>query len=415
MSKRNNRQIRSVEEIKAMPAEFVNKLGVETYRAAYSEGMSLSAYLEREMPSDTFKDGMDAFERMLMLADIRVNSLDSEQGVMADPFKRFFDTPQTRALLPEWMRRVYKRGQGLPVNTRSLYSSADQYPGQILNPWTDAAGARDSLKLAPQIPIKEIVALTTTIDTDTYRALYMTDSATNQRMVRVTEFSDIPKAKLSQSQNTIKLYKYGRALETSYEALRRQPIDRVAYHLQKLAVQAEIDKLAAIIDVIVNGDGNSGTAATNHNLLTLDSGTSSGVLSLTGFLAFKMKFLNPYSLTHVLVQEAEALKLLLLNTGSANLPTSTIPTMAVNNITGFEVINPTLRTGTRLGVTSDAVANKIIGIDSRFCIERVTEIGATISEVERIIGNQTELITMTETEGYAVLDANANKTLTLNA
>lgn len=414
MSKRNSRQIRSVDEVKAMPAEFVNKLGVETYRAAYSAGMSLSAYLEREMPSDTFKDGMDAFERLLMLADIRVNSLDNEQGVMADPFERFFETPQTRALLPEWMRRVYKRGQGLPVNTRSLYSSADQYPGQILNPWSDAAGVRDSLKLAPQIPINEIVALTTPIDTDTYRALYMTDSAANQRMVRVTEFSDIPKAKLTQSQNTIRLYKYGRALEASYEMLRRQPIDRIAYHIMKLAVQAEIDKLAAIIDVIVNGDGNA-NSATNHNLLTLDADTTSGVLTVKGFLAFKMKFLNPYALTHVLVQEAEALKLILLNTGSANLPTSTIPTVAVNNITGFEVINPTLRTGTRLGVTSDAVANKVIGIDSRFCIERVTEIGSTISEVEKVIGNQTQLITMTENEGYAVLDANANKTLTLNA
>lgn len=405
----------AVEEVRARAQEIARSLGLETYRDAYSKGETLSAYLERQMPYSEYRDGLDAFQRCLMLNGIKVRSVDGEQGVVADKFEDFFSSDTRRALLPEWWRREYKRGQGLPVNTRSLFLSQDSEPGSLLNPWSDQQTPRVNKMIAPAIPVAELIALTTPIDSDAYRALYMTDDAAAQRMVRVGEAADIPTTKVTQGENVIRLSKFGRALEVSYETLRRLRIDRVAYLISRMAVQAEIDKVAAIIDVLVNGDGNSNTAALSHDLTTLDTGATAGTLTLKGYLAFKLKFANPYALTHVLVQEAVALQLLTLNMGSANLPTSTMPTPAVRGITSFDVINPTLREGTRLGVESNAPTLKIVGFDSRYAIERVTEAGATISEVERVIRNQTQIVTMTETEGYAKLDQNSTRLLDVDA
>lgn len=402
-------------EVNARAQEMARSLGMAQYREAYENGETLSAFLERQMPYSEYRDGLDAFERMLMLNNIRVQSVDGEQGVTANRFEDFFKNDQTRALLPEWWRRAYKRGQGMPVNTRNLFTSQDGVPGSLLNPYSDQQQPRVNKMIAPAIPLAELIALTTTVDSDAYRALYMTDDATQQRSVRVAESANIPVAKVTQGENVIRLYKYGRALEVSYEALRRMRIDRVAYLIARMAVQAEIDKVAAVIDIIVNGDGNSNTAAINSNLTTLDGAAVAGTLTLKGFLAWKLKFANPYSLTHVLATEASSLQLLLLNTGSANLPTVTIPSQAVNNITNFDVINPTLRTGSRLGITADAPTLKAVGIDARYAIERVTEANATIQEVERIMRNQTQLVTMTETEGYAKMDQNASRTLDINA
>jgi hypothetical protein len=405
----------AVTEMRARAQELVKRIGLEMYREAYESGETLSAHLERLMPYSDYQDGLDAFQRALMLNDLRIRSVDGEQGVWASKFEDFFKNEQRRALLPEWWRREYKRGQGLPVNTRSLFLSQDGVPGSLLNPWTDQQTPRVNKMIAPQIPLAELVAITTPVDSDAYRALYMTDDAAAQRMVRVTEASDIPVTKITQGENTIRLSKFGRALEMSYEMLRRYRIDRVAYLIQRMAVQAEIDKVDAVTDVLVSGDGNSNTAAINHNLTALDGAAVAGTLTLKGYLAYKLKFLNPYALTHVLVQEATGLQLLLLNTGSANVPTTQLPAPAVQGITSFEVINPTLKEGTRLGVLSSAPTLKIVGFDARYCIERVAEVGATIQEVERIIRNQTQLVTMTETEGYAKMDQNACRTLDVNA
>lgn len=416
MSKPNDTQIKpAVTDMRERAQEIARRLGMEHYREAYNRGETLSAHLERLMPYSDYRDGLDAFQRLLMLNDLRVRSVDGEQGVVANHFEDFFRNDQCRALLPEWWRREYKRGQGLPVNTRSLFTSQDAAPGTLLNPWSDNQTPRVNKMIAPQIPLAELIAITTPIDNDAYRALYMQDDAAAQRSVRIGEAADIPVTKVTQGENVIRLYKYGRALEASYEMLRRMRIDRVAYLIARMAVQAEIDKVAAVLDVLVSGDGNANTAAINHNLTALDSGATAGTLTLKGYVAFKLKFLNPYALTHALVQEAVGLQLLLLNVGSANLPTSTLTTPAVMNVTTFDVINPTLREGTRLGVTSDAPTLKIVGFDARYAIERVTEVGATINEVERIIRNQTQIVTMTETEGYAKLDQNSTRTLDINA
>jgi hypothetical protein len=399
-------------EQKLRSQELLSRFGPEMYREAYRKGMSLSAWLEQQDPSAEYNDGLDAFQRLCKVANIRLTSI-PEQGVYASKFEEFDANDQTRALVPEWVARQWRKATlGATRANPALHTADDQTIGSWANPWVDAANYRLAKQIAPAIPLSELVAMTTSIDSDAYRTFYLEDAPAEQRMVRVTQGSEIPRAKLTGADQTIRLYKYGRALEATYETLRRMPIDKVAFHISRLAIQSETDKVAAVIDVLVNGDGNS-NGATNYNLTTLDSGASAGTLTLKGWLALKMKFTNPYGATHVLSQEAGALQLLLLSTGSANIPLVSAGFRA--DFGTFRPINPGLADGLGLGWTADAPANKLVVFDSRFAVERVVEIGANIMEVDKWVSRQTQLLVMTEAEGYAIFDKNATKTLTINA
>lgn len=390
---------------------------VDIITDAYKNGENLSAYLERLNPSEN-GDRTDAFGRQLREAGI-VPYSDPVAGYWASEMGDFLQPSNkaARALFTEFFARCWRKvAIARPSNSwmeRAVYLSSDGQPGSWEHPYVDAMQARWDEQIAPAIPLSEVIAITTPIDSDLYRAFYLTYDATQLRMFRVGESADIPIAVLSDAEHTINLKKYGRGLRASYEQLRRIRVDKMAMQIGFMAVQSEIDKLAAIIDIIVNGDGNSGTSATSYNLTTLDSDASAGTLTLKGWLVFRKKFANPYMVTSALMQEDISTQLELLNVGSANV--MMVQLAANASIFGSIVpINQTA-TGVRYGWTSDAPANKIVGLDRRRSIEQVVEIGGEVSEMERFILNQTEVLTMTEVNGYAVLDQNAANILVVNA
>ena len=53
--------------------------------------------------------------------------------------------------------------------------------------------------------------------------------------------------------------------------------------------------------------------------------------------------------------------------------------------------------------------------DRRFAMEQLVEIGGAIDEMERFITNQTQVMTMTEVQGFAIMDGNATLILDVNA
>lgn len=402
-----NQQPRSNEILKRM-------VGGSLYEEAARAGMGLSAYLEQIDPQERYRDGLDAYSRLLRAANIRVNS-DERYGYYADEGSKFFDSPEGRSLFPEFVIRAWKRaslGNSIGPGQRAIYASTDSALGGVLEPFQDTGVPRYA-QLAPAVPISEVVAVTTPINGDVYRAFYLTDTAAQERLVRVAQGAELPRAKLAGADRTIRLYKYGRILEATYEIMRRMRIDLIALHVARIAIQSEIDKLATIIDVLVNGDGNASTAATNYNLTTLDSSTTANNVTLTAWLALKLKLLNPYQVTTALVQSAGALKLQLLSTGSANIPLVSIQGAA--GFGSFVPINPELRDNVALGITADAPANVVVAFDRRFAIERVVEIGANIQEIIRFAERQTEGLSLSEVEGYDILDQRATVTMTTSA
>lgn len=388
----------------------LNENPLELLKDAYTAETNLSGYLERLSPSDK-TDKLDAFGRLLKEAGIITRS-DPQAGYWASKADVFLKDKAGRALLSEFFARKWRQVSFANSQQRASYLSDDDLAGSWARPYAEAQAPRWDTQVAPAIPLSELVATTTPIDGQDYRTFYMNFSAASVRQFRLGETADIPIATLADAERTIQLKKYGRGLRASYEQMRRMRVDKLAMHIQMMAVQAEIDKVAAAITILINGDGNTGTAATNYNLTTLDSSTSAGVLTVKGWLAFKLKFANPYTITTALMQEADALKLALLNVGSAN-----VPLMSANLGGMVQSLTPINATsdGVRYGWTSDASANVIVGFDRRFALENLVEIGGAVDEMERFITNQTQVLTMTEVQGFAVIDGNATKTLTLNA
>ena len=385
--------------------------GGTLYREAAERGMSLSAFLEREDPSHEYRDGLDAFGRVMKAAGIVTRSNPSA-GYWADKLEAFDRSAETRYLFPEWAMRQYRRASlGQDVSTRATYASDDTALNGILRPYADAAGAR-MRQIAPAVPLSALIANTRGIDSDAARAFRLTDSASESRLVRVAQGAELPRMKLEGAEEVVRLSKYGRLIEATYESIRRLPIDLIGRHIARVAIQAETDKVATVVDVLVNGDGNSNSAAASYNLTALDAAAAAGTLTLKGWLAFKMKLANPYMVTTALVQEAVALQLFLLNTGSANQPLANLP---ANVAGGFEPINTSLRDNVALGITSEAPTLKVVAFDARFAIERLFEVGGNVNEMVRWIERQAQGFAFSEVEGYAVADTDAAIVLDVNA
>jgi hypothetical protein len=400
------------EQFQAKPVDIYNTVANRMLESGIEDKPTLSRALEEISPTEK-GDQLDAFGRLMMEAGIRTQS-DPTAGYWASNASAFTRNAGTKALFSEFCARNWRKVSYGMSEQRAIFLGSDGIAGSFERPYADAMGIRPSTRIAPAIPLSELVSMTTAIDGDAYRSYYLTYDAAALRRFRVGETADIPIAKLVGAENTVRLKKYGRGIQASYEDLRRMRVDKLAFYIQWMALQSEIDKVAAALDVLVNGDGNSNTVPVTHNLTALDAAATAGTLSLKGWLAFKMKFVNPYMVTTALMQEAVALQLALLNTGSANIPLVTLPNGQGGLNTGLSPINQ-FADNVRYGWTSDAPSLKIVAFDKRFALERVTEIGSEISEMERYITNQTQIMTMTEVEGYAIIDGNATKILNVNA
>jgi hypothetical protein len=401
-----------VTKVKPRAAELFKQLNGSMYRMAYENGQSLSSWLESQDPSSEYQDGLDAFGRMLREAGIKTRSV-TQHGVYADQFLKFEESEQARALVPEYMARVWRGAQGGMSNQRATYLSTDYAAGSTLRPYAEANALRVDQRLEPASPLSELVAITTPIDSDSYRSFYIQNNVDEQHLARVAEGAEVPRVKLVGGQNVINLKKYGRGIEVTYEQLRRMRLDIISFHIERLAVQAEMDKVAVALSTLINGDGNANTAATSYNLTTLDPAAVAGTLSLPGWLRFKMQFKSPYTPTTVLGQEGSILKLWLLNTGSANIPLVTL--QGALGVGGISPINRGAGDGVRVGWLDEAPTNKLVAFDNRMALERVTEINANITEVDKWIARQTEFLVMTEVEGFGIFDANATKILNIGA
>lgn len=401
-------------ETRPGPAELFRSMGTgRLQKEAAEKGVPLSTLLEELDHSYQYRDGLDAFERILRVAKIRTQSIPA-LGIYASPMTEFERDENTKACFCEWATRVYRRASFAmgDMHARNLFLSEDAAQNTLQNPHSDAREPR-APQLAPAIPLARLIATTTPVDSDSYRAFYFTDTAADQRLVRVGQGAELPRVKVVGADRTVNLYKYGRALEVSYEEARRQRIDRVAFWIQRIALRTEIDKVEAVLDVMVNGDGNAGTAATVHTLTSLDGAATPPNLTLRGWLAFKLKFVNPYAIIAAIVQESVALQMQLLNTGSANIPLVTI--QAASGFGQFTPINPELSDNVALGITTQAPTNQIVGIDTRFSVERVFEVGANIQEQQAWIHRQVNILTFSEVEGYIIFDQQGARILNLAA
>lgn len=389
---------------------------VDMHREAVNNGLNFSRYLEAVDPSPKDSE-LDAFERQLQLRGI-VTVSDPSRGMWASECDAFGNDSLGRALFHEFYARTWRsvafanptNRRAIEAQARAIITSGDFLIGSQGLPWAEAGPFWDN-QFAPAIPLAEIVARTSAITGQDYRSLFVEYDAEALRLYRVGESAEIPMAKLTTSSRSIQLKKYGRGLRFTYEQIRRVRVDTIAWWVRWQALQAEVDKVAAAMDILVSGDGNANTAAQEYNMQAdLNADATLNELDLKSWLAFRLKWANPYFMTTALMTEATALQLIMLNSGSGNVPLVNLQLAGVGF--GLTPINTTAD-AIRYGWTSEAPSGKIVAFDKRFALEQITEVGSEISETERYITNQTQVVTMTENSAFAVIDSSATKILDL--
>jgi hypothetical protein len=411
------------------PSDLVAQGGdARFYKAAVKDKnrrKSLSVIFEELDPSSRYPRDSDdykigAFGRAMRAAGIKTAS-DTALGYFADPIESFFDSSEKRALFPEWCRRQWVKARtGRSLNntgnlvipstnlTQRLITSADEAVGTAMRPIIDNAEVRQR-QLTADISVADIVSVDTAVDGNTYRTIYIDEATPGDiRFVRVTEHAEIPMALVSTSEQEIGLFKYARGIEVSDEARRRGRIDKLGLFLAQVAVQQEADKVAQAMHVLINGDGNANTSATEYDLTTLDPAATAGTLSLKGWVRYKMQFNRGFSLDTVIGRESDIIQLLLLNTGSANQPI----TAAFGGAFGELIpINRRLQDGVRFAISDEAPSGKLVGFDSAQALERATEVGSNIQETTRFVTRLSDALVMAEVEGYGIIDQRATKVL----
>lgn len=351
-------------------------LSMNLYHQAEEERKTFSQKLEELDPSP---DGssLDAFERQLKKHGIITKTM-YEKGIMASPVEAFYRTDDTKVLFPEFVAR----------------------------------GMRTAFVNAPVLPY--LIGQRTIVPTDAVKHYYLdVPDSKKTRKRRVTEASELPKATIKPREQNVRFYKYGMALEASYEAVRRMAVDMLQRHVQFIGLQAAEDKVDEIVNVLLNGDGNN-NAAPVYKLTDLDPETTAGKLTPVAWVKFLMLF-KIFPADTVIASEEAFVKILL-----SQFPNLTISEMVAllkqGNTQGIRLVTPQLPRLTQTLLWHESVPDmKAIAFNRDNAIEEYTEAGSDISEAARFIMNQTTVLTISENSGYSKMFKEAVNVLDLNA
>lgn len=357
----------------------LSNLTSDIYREAHSQEMTLSMYLEMNDPSPEGSK-LDAFGRLMKDANIITKSK-PEQNIFSSKVESFYRSSEDKVLFPEYV-------------ARTLVQSMQQFP--LYN---------------------YLVAQRTPIDSNVYKASYLDlDGAKNKKnleMRRVTEASDLPVAKLRLGSAAVSFYKYGRAVEASYEALRRMDLEMFKRHIARIGVNAASNKISEILTVIKDGDGNN-NAAEMVKMKSLDSSATSA-LTRTAWIKFLLKF-YPYGANTVIANEDGLIQIL-----EVLYPKFEVASRMDELLTKGLDVKITLPQGLIANTTLlyapevEKIGGKevIYAFDRDNCIEELFEIGSSIQEADKFIKNQTELLTVSENSGFRKIFKDSARVLTI--
>ena len=324
-------------------------------KGLYGTTKSFTQALESIDPSENYMgtdlEGLDAYQRQLKRFDIKVS------GKNSDSIEKFFRTSDSAALFPEYVSRAVAQGM----------EEADL--------------------------VSKITATTTTIDTLDYRTMACAPLGDLIPNV-VNEGAIIPEARISTQDNLVKLFKRGRVLSASYEAIKYQRLDLFTVTLKQLGAAIARAQLADAVNAIVNGDGNNGKAE-------IVNVSESGNITYSDLVDFWNKF-SSFNLTTLIAAPDALAKLLKLGefrdayTGLDFHSTGKL-------ITPF---------GAELYKSVDVPAGTIIGLDKNCALEKV-QAGDIVTEYDKLIDRQLERASITSIAGFAKIYSDASKTLSL--
>ncbi|HAJ96620.1 MAG TPA: hypothetical protein DCO72_02640 [Ruminococcus sp.] len=304
-------------------------------------GKSFLQALEEADPSKQYGSTplarLDAYERQLKRFDIRVS------GGNCDRVEKFFTTTESAVLFPEFVRRSIVQGmeEAILDDMTAVVSKCEsnRYQGCVLN---------------------ETSAYATT-----------------------SEGNVMPISAIQESSTVVSLYKFGRNITASYEAVRQQRIDVFALMLRRVGKELADSIVSNAVSVLITGV--TPIPKTGETLAYADLAKLYG-----SFGSFQMKAVmaSPAVMAQILVMSQ------MQKASSEDVTEIRLPF-------GSKLINcPQLGNST------------IIGLDTDFALEQIRS-SDVVLETDKLINCQLDSIGVSVNVGFRVLMPDAVKVLSV--
>ena len=313
-------------------------------------GKSFTTVLEDLDPSENYKgtslEGLDAYQRQLKRFNIKVS------GRGCDKVEKFFSTPDSAILFPEFLSRAIKQG----------LTACDVIP--------------------------EITAVNTIIDGIDYRAIKSETATATQN--DATEGNALREVSVRTDSSLVSLKKYGRLFSSSYEALRFQNLDVVAVIFKKIGMDIANEQMLDAVSALVSSGSSAATEVEPE---------TPGTLTYTDLLTLWKNF-NPYH-PNVMMASSTTIKEIL-----------SLPAMqdAEAGLAFHGTGNLVTPLGAKLVMVKGLEDGKIITIDSNFALQMIQS-GDVIVEYDKVIEKQLERATISVTAGFSRIFQDAVKVL----
>ncbi len=367
-------------------------------------GLSLSAFLELVQPSETDAP-LDAFERQLARFNIRLQD-DDKKRIPASTMDDFWNPKESDNRTPLNPSKIAHDDEGV------RFFASNQPQSWALFPEYINRMMRLNYPLAIDV-LDELVAMTTTIDSNSYQSIYLNDTLASRRMYRTSEGAEFPRFFAKQSFQNVALNKYGVVLSSTYEQIRRIRIPIFTTILMRIRQQLRLDLASEAANILVNGDGN-GNSAVNYNVTTFDSSAPAGpgvvsdpYLVRTGdvnpnstiskkltYSAFlKWRTVNyPLGMTTIVGRMNELIELLTLQMPTIN-PTLLLALIGGGsnsyNIGQLELPDTDLWGNVRLIYLPFAPGGMLIGLNKNWALEMLMEANSDLTETDKNVLSQT--------------------------
>lgn len=385
-------QRRPVEEVlkglKASRGESI-EAGQNLVRTAADYGLGVRDYLTLAIDTRAGENAqrfaeLSGYEAALVHLNLPFRN-DFEAGVVLQAASESFQTyPGTRAMFPEVIDDMLR--------------------------WKNRQDQIESV--APLLAQSRTIAGTEMIST------IVNDDSTERDTFTVPELARIPVRTIRTSQTSVAMYKHGSAYRTSYEFNRRSSIDILTPFAARVARELEISKTKAAVSVLINGDGVNAAAPTAALSAYGADFTGGKTLqhnykALAKFLMERAKNGTPVDMLVGNFDTYVELMFMFAPTNSVGLNKTEMEALVAAGTPMLQL--PIMGGAVQFAVSSAVPANKLIAFSKAETLEELVEAGASISENERSILNQSITYVRTEVTGYKLAFGDTRTLLTTNA
>lgn len=349
-------------------SESVSKeAGLQLVKEAMKYGINVRDYLILAVKGE---DGLNGYETALMRLNLPVRN-DFENGIVLQAASNTFQTyPGTRAMFPEVIDDMLRWQDRMPI-----FESPDK-----------------------------IVANSRTIAGTELVSTVVNDDSAERDTFSVPELGRIPVRTIRTSETSVRIWKHGSGLRTSYEFNRRASLDILTPFANRVARELEKDKTTAAVNVIINGDGvNSPAPVVAQKDLAEDAGATHkpGEIVWEIFLYWLVLRARAGTPVDTIIGNWDSWFKWqkLMATPSQNMGPTIVQLLAAAGV-NVNTSDPNPLRDIRFALASAAPAGKLIGITKGETIEELIEAGSNIQESARSIENQSMVLVKTENTGY---------------